>query len=244
MSKQLLFYETPVPVNATRHGETSVDMRGDYGFARQVNSVPITAAEFAMAAAEYPIVFAGEGDNVIPSVILGLDGSTNAFVGEDGAWTGRYIPAYIRRYPFVLSGQDDSGKQTLHIDESFAGMQKDGKGERLFDKDGEQTDYLKKVLGFLQDYQAQHIRTQAYAKRLAALDLLKPMQANFTLPSGAKRRLSGFRSVDREKLKALGNEAVAQMFANDELECTYLQLFSSHHFASLAERVTAAIKAA
>lgn len=244
MSKQLLFYETPVPVNATRHAKTSVLAGDDFSFAREVNSVPIAAAEFAMAAAEYPIVFAGEGDNMIPSVILGLDGSKNAFVAEDGSWLGNYIPAYMRRYPFVLSDQDDGGKQTLHLDEGFAGVNSEGNGAALFDASGAQTEYLANVLTFLQEYQAQHMRTRIYAKRLSELGLLKPMQASFTLPTGDKRTLSGFHAVDREKFKALGDETIAEMFRNDELECTYLQMFSGRHFSTLAERVTAAAKAA
>ena len=243
MSRQLLFYETPVPVNATRHAKTSIEP-GDYSFAREVNSVPLAAAEFAAAAAEYPIVFAGEGENVVPSVILGLDGSNNAFIAEDGTWQGSYVPAFIRRYPFVLSDQDDAGKQTLHLDEGYPGINTEGRGEALFDAEGEQTEYIAKVLAFVQEYQAQHMRTQVYARKLAELELLKPMQANFTLPSGEKRRLSGFRTVDREKLKALPEETVAEMFRTDELECTYLHLFSARHFNSLAERVSSAAQAA
>ena len=42
--------------------------------------------------------------------------------------------------------------------------------------------------------------------RLAELELLKPMQANYTTPEGEKRTLQGFFTVDREKLKALKAE--------------------------------------
>lgn len=236
MAKQLLFYDTPAAVNAGRHGKMSVDLKGDYGFAREVNSVPIAAAEFALCAAEYPIVFAGEASAPVPSVILGLDGSKNAFVGADGKWLGTYLPAYIRRYPFVLSHQDDAGTQTLHVDEGCAGLNSKGKGEALFDGD-KPSEYLQNVLKFQQDYHTQHQRTQAYAKRLADLELLKPMQANYTTPEGEKRTLQGFFTVDREKLKALDEAAVMEMFRTDELECTYLHLQSARNFATLAERV-------
>ena len=243
MAKQLLFYETPMAVNAARHGKMSVDIAGDYGFAREVNSVPIAAAEFALCAAEYPIVFAGEASAPVPSVILGLDGSKNAFVGADGKWLGTYLPAYIRRYPFALSHQDDAGTQTLHVDEGFSGLNDKGKGEALFDGD-KPSAYLENVLKFQQEYHTQHQRTQAYAKRLAELELLKPMQANYTTPEGEKRTLQGFFTVDREKLKALGNEAVVQMFASDELECTYLHLHSARNFADIARRAGEAARAA
>ncbi len=243
MAKQLLFYDTPAAVNSGRHGKMSLELAGDYGFARDVNSVPIAAAEFAHCAAEYPIVFAGEPSAPVPSVILGLDGSKNAFVGPDGKWLGSYLPAYIRRYPFVLSHQTDDGTQTLHVDEAFSGLNEAGKGEALFDGD-KPSAYLEGVLKFQQEYQAQHQRTAAYAKRLAELELLKPMQANYTTPKGEKRTLQGFLTVDREKLKALGDEAVMKMFRTDELECTFLHLHSARNFAPLAQRVGEAAQAA
>ena len=124
----------------------------------------------------------------------------------------------------------------MHIDESFKGCNRDGQGERLFDSEGEQTQYLKGVLSFLQDYQLRFQRTKVYCDRLKSHGLLQPMQAQFSLTSGEKRSLSGFMTVDREKLKALSSEDLETMFGNDELECTYLHLHSLRHFSSMLER--------
>ncbi|HEV7268079.1 MAG TPA: SapC family protein [Falsiroseomonas sp.] len=126
---------------------------------------------------------------------------------------------------------------TLNIDETFAGCNQAGRGEKLFDADGAQTQYLKTVLGFLQDYQARFRRTQAYCKRLQELKLLQPMQAQFTLPGGEQRSLSGFMAVDRAKLKALPADVLADMVAKDELECTYLHLASLRHFQDMLDRI-------
>ncbi|SIO11922.1 SapC family protein [Vannielia litorea] len=244
MAKQLLFYETPVAVNPAKHGKTCINFGGDFSYAAGVNSVPIAASEFALCAAEYPIVFAGTLEAPVPSVILGLDGARNAMVGKKGAWLGAYVPAYIRRYPFVLSQQDEAGNQTLHLDETADCLNTKGRGEALFDGEGQPSDYLKDVLKFQQEYQSQHQRTQAYARRLAELELLKPMRADYTTPKGEKRTLQGFFSVDRDKLKALDDAAVMQMFRNDELECTFLHLASARNFKALADRVSEAEKAA
>ena len=92
---------------------------------------------------------------------------------------------------------------------------------------------MQNILRFLQEYQGQFRRTEAFCKRLLDLELLQPMQAQFNLADGAKRSLSGFMSVDREKLRAIGDEALRQMFDTDELECTYLHLFSTRHFQSM-----------
>ena len=236
---QLLLYENATPVTAERHKDLTVKSGLNYGFAKKVNSVPLTAVEFAHAANEYPIVFAGGGEAVMPAVILGVQNSENLYVDDSGAWRGTYIPAFVRRYPFVFS-TDSAGKRfILHVDESYSGCNREGRGERLFDNDGQQTQYLKSVLNFLQDYQGKFARTRQYCDRLKALGLLQPMQVQFNLTSGEQRSLSGFMTVDREKLKAISTEELETMFRNDELDCTYLHLHSLRHFRGMIERMPA-----
>ena len=236
MSTQQLFYRTTVPVSAERHRDLAVRTGDSYAFAAGVNSVPLVAAEFAEAAAEYPIIFAGTGENIFPAVILGIRDNENLMVDADGSWRGRYIPAFIRRYPFVFAEDSAAGTLTLVIDESFPGCNREGRGERLFDADGAQTQYLRNLLAFLQEYQARMRRTQGFGRRLAELGLLQPMQAQFTLGDGQQAALSGFQVVDRQKLKALPAETLARMMAEDELECTFLHLASLRHFQGLIGR--------
>ena len=244
MATQQLFYRSVVPVSFQRHKGWAVKTGDTYAFAAEVNSVPVTAIEFAEAAAEYPVVFAGNEDSVFPAVILGARENENLQVAPDGRWLGKFIPAFVRRYPFVFS-QDEAGKTfTLHIDETFAGCNQAGRGEQLFDADGNQTQYLRTVLGFLQDYQARFRRTRAYCDRLLELKLLQPTQAQFTLNGGEQRSLSGFMVVDRQKLKALPAETLSDLMAKDELECTFLHLASLRHFQDMLERVQPPAQAA
>ncbi|MGX9351651.1 SapC family protein [Shimia sp. W99] len=233
---QLLFYENAVPVSSERHKSISVKTGANYKFAEKVNSVPLTAIEFGQASVEYPIVFSGNDEAVMPCAILGATATKNLFVQDDGTWGGKYVPAFVRRYPFVFAQDKSANNLILHIDESYDGCNKEGRGERLFDSDGSQTQYLKNVLAFLQDYQQRFNRTQIFCKRLVDLGLLRPMEAQFNLPTGQRQSLSGFQTVDREKLKALSDEDLGNMMRTDELECIYLHLSSLRHFGSIAER--------
>lgn len=237
MATQLLFYEQAIPVTAKAHGDLSIRTGQNYRFATKVNSVPLTAIEFSAAAAHYPIVFAGTAEKVMPAVILGVKESENFYVDEDGKWTGGYIPAFVRRYPFVFATDKDNRNFILHVDETFEGCNRDGKGERLFDSDGNQTQYLQNILRFLQEYQGQFRRTEAYCQRLMDLDLLQPMQAQFNLADGARRSLSGFMAINREKLRKLGDDDLRQMFDTDELECTFLHLHSMRHFNDMIGQI-------
>jgi len=239
LATQLLFYTNAVPVNKERHADLSVKSGKDFGFARLVNSVPLLTVEFLRAAPEYAVVFAGDGENIIPVAILGAEAERNAFVKDDGSWDGKYIPAFVRRYPFVFASSDDGKNFTLCLDDGFDGCNTKGKGERLFDAEGNRTQYLETVLNFLKEYQAQFQRTRVFCSRLKELDLLEPMQATFTLPSGQRRNLAGFMAVNRAKLKALDEDQLARMAKSDELELIYLHLHSMQNFARMLERIGA-----
>ncbi len=234
---QLLFYENVAPVSPQRHGDLSID-RADFGFAANVNSVPLMAVEMTAASSEYTIVFAGNEDAVAPVVILGIEGTKNQYVDEDGSWAADYIPAFVRRYPFVFSEKDNT--YTLCVDESWDGCNKEGKGQRLFDDKGERTEYLSRMLKFLEESQAHFMRTQAYCKRLQELELLEPMKADFTLPGGEKKSIGGFFAVSREKLKNLPPEKLAELAKSDELELTYIHLLSMNNFRRVLERTAKA----
>ena len=114
----------------------------DYAFARNVNSVPLTAVEFPNAAAEYAIVFAGTQDAMMPAVILGVRGNENLYLSGNGKWQAKYVPAFVRRYPFVFSTSDDGKTFMLCVDEAFPGFNREGRGQRLFGDDSKPTPYV------------------------------------------------------------------------------------------------------
>jgi hypothetical protein len=236
MTKQLLIYETAVPVSSGRHGKASIELGKGYGFARNINSAPLMAVEFPQAAAEYAIVFAQNGSEVIPVVILGARSGENLYLKEDDSWSAGYLPAFVRRYPFVFSSSEDGKTFTLCVDEAFQGLNYLGKGQALFTADGKQTPYVDNVLKFLQEYRAQFLRTQAFCRKLVELKLLEPMRAQFTLGS-EKMSLGGFQAVDRQKLKSLSGDTLAQLAATDELELIYLHLQSMRNFGVVKDKL-------
>jgi hypothetical protein len=237
MTTQMLIYETAVPVSSGRHGKCAIEPGKGYAFARKINCVPLTAVEFPLAAAEYAIVFAQNAGQVTPVVILGARPGENLYVKDDDSWNARYIPAFIRRYPFVFAAKDDGKTFTLCVDEAFQGLNYQGRGNALFNAEGGHTPYVDSVLKFLQEFRAQVMRTQQFCKRLMELKLLEPMQAQFRLSDGQKVSLTGFHAVDRKRLKELPPETLAQLAANDELELIYLHLQSMRNFASVKDKL-------
>ena len=238
MTTQLLIYETVVPLSFAQHRDSCVEIKGNYSFSGKVNSVPLMAIEFPQAAADYAIVFTGTKESIMPAVILGLRGNENLYISNDGTWDAKYIPAFVRRYPFVFSTSPDPQRFTLCVDEEFSGFNREGRGQRLFGDDGKPSPYVDNILKFLQEYQAQFRRTQSFCKKVEELDVLEPMQAQVELTSGERYSLGGFMAVNRAKLKAVSGEKLAELAKTDELELIYLHLQSMRNFTPLRERLT------
>jgi len=237
MTTQMLFYDNISAVTQEQHRDLALKPMGDYGFTRNVNSVPLLTSEFLSAASEFPIVFAGDKDQLLPHAIIGTRQQENLFVNSEGEWQGKYVPAFIRRYPFVFSSADDGQTLTLCIDESYPGFNREGHGERLFDAEGNQTLYLKNVLEFLRSYQLSFQATTEFCRKIQELDILTDMQANVTFATGETNRLTGFQGVDREKLRELSDDSVLELHKSGGLDALHAHLLSMQNFRLIADRI-------
>jgi hypothetical protein len=236
MTKQLLIYERATPISSNHHRDVSIKFGGDFGFAKDINSAPLMAVEFEPASVEYTIVFVGDASGVMPAALLGVRDHENLYVDENGAWNAKYLPAFIRRYPFVFSSVDNQ-RFTLCLDEEFHGVNRKGQGERLFDADGEITQYLQNVFNFLQAYQAQYEATRAFVQRILDLGLLESAKAHYTLQTGQTITLGGFMTVNRARLRSLPGDDLARLASAGDLDLVYAHLASQHNFAPTADRI-------
>lgn len=233
MAKQMMFYEKVVPISLERHESWAVRQGESFSFAAKTNAVPLMCAEFNAVATELPIVFAKNDGGTTPVVVLGIAQDKSLFVDEDGKWTGGYIPAFLRRYPFVFA-QSDEKTYTLCIDEAHEGCDSDGKsGEQLYTDKGEPTEFLTQALEFTKNVATEAQRTVAFCKMLDDNDLLQAQNASITMPDGAKQAVTGFHIVSREKLKAIGDDVLKEMFDRDALELIYYHLLSVRNMETL-----------
>jgi hypothetical protein len=243
VTKQLMIYESAVPVSAARHADACLEPGTGYAFAAHTSAVPLMAVEFLVAATEYAIVFAPVGDTVVPAAVLGLQTEQNLFVGQDDKWKAKYVPAFIRRYPFVFSASADQKTLVLCIDESSPGFNRAGKGQALFDAEKKPTAYTQRVLKFLQDYQVHFRRTQLFCQHLKELDVLEPTTVRVSGPASERHALGGFQVVNRKKLREVPADKVAALLKTDELELIYLHLYSMRNFVDMKDRLIGSLPA-
>ncbi|HUT50009.1 MAG TPA: SapC family protein [Alphaproteobacteria bacterium] len=230
-----LFYRAPHPVTKERHGEQAIRRDANFGFAAGANSVPLNAAEFPLAARHYPVLFTG-GEPAIGIALLGLRDNQNLFVGADGAWeTGAYVPAYVRRYPFIFMAGGEDGRYILCLDEDAEVLASDDDGHKLF-IEGEPMEFTTRALDFCTAYQQQSDYTRKLGGLLAEHGLLIANRANVTLKSGESLALGGFRMIDGKALDALDDAAFLELRRAGALPLIYAQIFSTSNWAALVAR--------
>jgi len=223
-----LFYKDLMPLNSRDHADwraRSVDKANWIG---NQHAIPLTVEEFPLAQRSFPIVFSS-GDNPVPLALMGLNEGVNVFFEEDGTPRGdAYVPAYIRRYPFLLAKlRPDAEEMSLCFDPSsdILGDFKDG--EPLF-AEGQPTAHTKSLLDFCEKFEEAGARTQAFMKELTDADLL--MDGEVAIQQNDKPDqpylYRGFRMVNQEKLKELSADKLKAWVESGLLPLIYAHLMS------------------
>jgi hypothetical protein len=233
---ETLYYEKPALLNRDKHRGRRIQPAAGFGFARNANSLYLAGVEFTEACKEYAIVFTKQaGGKVAPVVVLGLRNRENLFVDEQERWTAAYIPAFVRRYPFVLA--ELPGEQMgVCIDEAFPGLN-EKEGEALFDEQGGNTQFLQNALDFLQRYQLEYLRTENFCNRLAEAGLLVEMSAKADLVDGRSFTVAGLMVVDEKKLGELPDDQALALFRTGELHLVSMHLLSLSNLSKLVDRM-------
>ena len=232
-----LFYERPEVLNSAHHSALRVTPQKDWAFTRAATSMPITAGEFAVASHDYPIVFAGEQAH--PVVALSLERG-NSWLEADMQWVaGLYVPAYARRYPFILY-EPDTGKggNLLGLDmacDRVTSSSDDPAAAALFE-DGKATTFAQQALQFCSEFHADHRFTQTFAAAVIEQKLLVERELKAVLPQGRELAVGGFRVIDEKRFRELPETLLTTWHRQGWLDLICLHLASQLRWRRLLER--------
>ena len=223
-----LFYGALEALNSGQHGKMKVRRIDKAPMVGATHAVPVTVDEFSLLQRYYPIVFSAGGDP-IPLALMGLNEGQNVFLDENGMPhdPNIYIPAYMRRYPFLLARlRPDSDELSLCFDPTSGAVGDFEEGEPLFDGD-QPSDATKAILQFCEQFETAGQRTAAFVQELKKSDLLMDGEVAIQ-PENAPQPFvyRGFRMVDEEKLRELRGDELRKMNQSGLLALIYAHLFS------------------
>ena len=236
-NKLPMLYREPVALNSKTHADMKLAKFKDYAFAAKTNSIQIVGVEFIEAAKEYPIVFVKLANgSFVASTLIGLKEEQNLYLTKDNAWDARYIPAYVRRYPFIISEPLDNGEQVVFIDQGSDRIQKK-LGDALFNKDASEADVLTSAKAFLIQHYAHSRFTDEFCQWLTKEDLLTDITAKFEIERSSENFLFEHLFIINEvKLLQLPSEKVMELFSKGWLGWIYAHLISLTNMSQLIDR--------
>ena len=222
-------------------GEGSTKTRGDA--AEDQALAWLLARGLTLVQRNYPIVF-GVGENPAPLALVGLQEGQNLYVGADDQWEANlYIPAFVRRYPFMLARLTPDAQELSLCFDDAAGIVVDNDGEKLFDGT-DPTDTTKNILAFCEQFEQAVARTRGFMEELTKLDLLMDGEVTIQREGLAQPAVyRGFRMVDEQKLQNLRGDQTRKMVQSGLLGLIYAHLFSLSLISPLFERQYAAATA-
>ena len=230
-----VFYRNPVPLNIETHASLTISpSTNGFRFASSARTILLASIEFFDAAHQFPIIFSSTPDgHILPVALMGLEENENLFVDEKGSWLGQYIPAYIRRYPFITTDGSD-GQSIVCIDEDFDGFNLED-GLPLFE-DGKPTPKTQEIQAFLQDYLLQIQQTEQFGAMLLQNGLLRQIDAQANMNNGRMYPLNGMLVVDEQKMTQLSDSVIVNLFRTGALALLHAHLFSLRNLNALIER--------
>ncbi|MFM5923705.1 MAG: SapC family protein [Novosphingobium sp.] len=232
-----LFYNDLMPLNSRDHANWHSKTTDTAKWIAGQHAIPLTAEEFVHASRHFPIVFS-VAENPVPLALLGLNEGVNTFFDDDGKMTDPvYVPAYARRYPFMLAKlTPETEELSLCFDPSSELVGEFDEGTALFEN-GEPSEACKATLDFCRSFEEAGFRTQAFVEELMKHDLLMEGEVSIQQQGNEQPFIyRGFRMVDQEKLRELRGDVLRSMNQSGMLALIFAHLFSLEHMSEVFGR--------
>jgi hypothetical protein len=223
-----LLYRGLEPLNRQAHGDKRLHRLDTIPAINQAHAVPVTVDEFMLASRFYPIIFSA-GEQPVPLALMGLHEGANTFFDADGKLTepNVYVPAYLRRYPFMLARLTEATDQlSLCFDPTSNAIGDFDDGEALFDGENP-SQATNDILAFCEQFEQAGQRTGAFMAEVQSLGLLMDGEVAIQ-PEGSEQPFvyRGFQMVDEAKFRDLRGDELRKMNQSGTLALVMAHLFS------------------
>ncbi|MFM2301101.1 MAG: hypothetical protein RLZZ84_837 [Pseudomonadota bacterium] len=232
-----LFYKDIVPLNSRDHANWHSRTTDNALWLVGQHAIPLTAEEFIHASRHYPIVFS-IADQPVPLALMGLNEGVNTYFDDEGKMVQpAYVPAYARRYPYMLAKlTQETEELSLCFDPTSELLGEFEEGNALFDN-GEPTDSCKATLEFCRHFEEAGFRTTQFVEELNKHNLLMDGEVAIQQEGSEQPFIyRGFKMVDQEKLRDLRGDVLRTINQNGMLALIFAHLFSLDHMSEVFGR--------
>ncbi len=222
-----LLFNDLMPLSSVEHATWKARPTETAPFLTKQHAIPVTVDEFAVVQRHYPIIFS-VGENPVPLALMGLNEGVNTFVDADGKLIEQvYVPAYIRRYPFLLARlREDAEELSLCFDPTADAIGQFEEGDTLFE-DGKPTEAVTNILAFCEQFEQAGQRTAAFMKELSDQKLLMDGEVSIQVPDSDQPFIyRGFQMINEEALRKLRGDTLRKMMQSGLLPLVHAHLFS------------------
>ncbi|MBM9521116.1 SapC family protein [Desulforhopalus vacuolatus] len=225
-------YKSVIPVSFTTHKNTKILPLNSFAFAARTHLLPALPEEFSKGSLHFPIVFLNQENAIIPFFLFGLAPETNVFVNSSEKWLAPYVPAALRRYPFILARGEKENSFIVCMDAN-SGLLSETEGTSLFRLNGKPGKVLKQASEFLKSFQQGLSHGEIFYALLKKHDLLTHLNLKLTTDKGEERTVSGIMAVDETKLNGLDDQAFLEIRATGMVPLIYAHLLSLQKIETL-----------
>ena len=222
-----LFYQDLMPLNSRDHGKWHSRPTDKAGWLVGQHAIPLTVEEFPQAGRDFPIIFTS-GDNPVPLALMGLHEGVNVFVDDEGKLLDDvYVPAYVRRYPFLLAKLSPNAEElSLCFDPTSDLVGEFDEGTALFDED-KPSEVTQSMLNFCQQFEEAGMRTGAFVEELKKHKLLMDGEVAIQVEGQEQPYVyRGFQMVNQEVLREIRGDVLRGWNQSGLLPLLYAHLFS------------------
>jgi len=229
VSGNVMFYQNPQPLTKDKHANFGVkQIDKPFEFMQGQHFMPLTAPEFGAAAASYPIIFAGEERS--PLAVMGVRSGENLFVTDGQFEQDFYMPAFARRFPFVLAGDQANDRFVVCVDESAECVTDKAPQQKFFDG-ADTSAFTQEAFQFLQNFERDRQATEQMIKVFKDLDLFEQKEMNFQgqNPDGSaaeRQKIADYFAVTEDRLKKLDAAKVKEFSDNGYLAVAHAHMVS------------------
>jgi hypothetical protein len=229
------------PVSPDRHGALRWRRPTDLRYAAGNALVPLSAPEIGQATLAFALAFVQREDHWTLSAVLGLLPQQNLYIDGNGRWLGRYLPAALRGYPFLIGASAD-GQATLCIDEACGLLTEGGDGERFFDEANTLSQTLTQVGTFLLETAQGEVALLDACDKLHEAGIIEPWPITLQGQDG-EHAVVGLHRINEAKMNALDDAAFGLLRRSGALAVAYAQILSTGNLNQLGQLVQARAQA-